>query len=86
MSHEFYDEDIACIVLVEYNAGCNRITLDFVDGVESVLLTKEDLVYMLGKLGEQPTAVNPNEIQSTITRSDVILLAKSAGVTAEELG
>ena len=41
---------------------------------------------MAAKIGGALQSVNPNEVTTKLSREDIIMLAKEAGVTAEELG
>ena len=90
MEHEWYDKDIEGHEV--YKAGMYgdipyvSIHCEEIEGVEPVYhLTIKDLQYMAELLGGKIQSVNPDEINLKFSREDIIMLAKTAGVTAEEL-
>ena len=88
MEHEWYDEDIEnCMVVDAENKYIYVETVEDEDGsyTSCVQFKMEDLQYMANKLGGALQAVNPDEINLKFSREDIIMLAKTAGVTPEEL-
>ena len=88
MVHEWFDDDVDdCIV---YNVGpnANGAQTPFVE-IEGDCSTHHysllDLQYMSNRLGGKLNEVSPNEVTTKLTREDIIMLAKTAGITAEEL-
>ena len=93
MDHAFFDGDIILAEVANAISSAAeiayvRVGLEYVDeGCEPELhLTFKDLQYLADLTGSKLTEVSGDSMQAVLSRDDIILLAKTAGVTAEELG
>lgn len=91
MKHEFFDEDIEGWGLHDNIYEGKFIFVESVEDEDgnyasSLNFKMEDLQYMAEKLGGSLVAVSPNTVTTQLSREDIIMLAKTAGITVEELG
>lgn len=90
MEHEWHDSDVeGCGV---FENDCKKYI--YIESVEdgdgnyaaSLNFKLEDLQYMAAKIGGALQSVNPNEVTTKLSREDIIMLAKEAKLTTEEIG
>ena len=89
MEHKFFDDDIEGCDLVK-DGDEEYVVIDTCEDEDGnftscIQLKIEDLQYMANRLGGALQSVSPNEVTTRLTREDIIMLAKTAGITAEEL-
>lgn len=82
MSHDWYDGDIDR-VCVERNIYL-RVLLE--DDVDEIHITEADLQEMYKMLcTSKLEEVKPTDVTTKLSRDDIIMLAKAAGLTKEDL-
>lgn len=89
MEHVWHDEDVEDFGTGSFNDKPYIYVESQEDGEgdypASLHFNMEDLEYMAARLGGALQSVKPNEVTTTFSREDIIMLAKTAKLTTEEL-
>jgi len=90
MEHEFFDGDIShCDINDVGEDGTSFIRIHGEEVEDECCpeyhLALRDLQYMAGLLGGKINEVSPDTVITMLSRDDIILLAKEAKLTTEEL-